>query len=90
MKRIILMMISAFMMFASVPAYADERTSAQKDECLLATKECKDIAESIHMKAEKLKTEIQKGNKLYTPEEILILKAKLKEAETALDNYLKD
>lgn len=90
MKRIILMMIPAFVMFASVPVYADEMTSAQKDECLLATKECKDIVDSVQKKAEKLKSEIEKGNKVYTPDEILTLKTKLKEVETILDNYLND
>lgn len=90
MKRTILTTVFAFVMFASVPVYAIDRTSAQKDECLLATKECKDIVDSVQKKAEKLKTEIEKGNKVYTPEEILTLKAKLKEVETILDNYLND
>lgn len=90
MKRIALIIISALVMFAGVPVYADTMTSAQKDECLLATKECKDIVDSIQKKAEKLKAEIEKGNKVYTNEEILTLKTKLQEVETTLDNYLND
>lgn len=90
MKRIILMVISAFVMFASVPVYADDTTTVKKDECLLATKECKDIVDSVQKKAEKLRAAIEKGDKVYTPEEINTLKVKLMEAETILDNYLND
>ena len=77
-------------MFASVPVYADDTTKVQKDECLLASKECKDIVDSVQKKAEKLRAAIEKGDKVYTPEEINTLKIKLMEAETILDNYLND
>lgn len=90
MKRIIFMIITAFVMFASVPLYADEAPNPKKDECLLASKECKDIIDSVQKKAEKLKIEIEKGRKVYTPEEIETLKTKLKEADAILDNYLND
>ena len=91
MKRIIFMLFATFMMFASIPVYAkDTTTITQKNQCVLASKECKGIVDSIQMKAEKLKTEIEKGTKVYTPEEMDKLNAKLKEAETMLDNYLND
>lgn len=91
MKRIFPMLFATLMMFASIPVYAkDTSTNTQKDECVLASKDCKGIVDSIQMKAEKLKTEIEKGTKVYTPEEIYKLKEKLKEAETMLDNYLND
>lgn len=91
MKRIIFMFFATFMMFASIPVDAkDTTTNKQKDQCVLASKECTDIVDSIQKKSEKLKTEIEKGTKIYTPEEMDTLKAKLKEAETILDNYLND
>jgi len=91
MKRIIFMMIAASVMLASASVYAnDTTTNTQKDECVLASKECKGIVDSIQKKAEKLKAEIEKGTKVYTTEEINKLKEKLKEAEAILDNYLND
>lgn len=85
------MLFATFMMFATIPVYAkDASANTQKDECVLASKECKGIVDSIQMKAEKLKTEIEKGTKVYTLEEINKLKEKLKEVETLLDNYLND
>lgn len=96
MNRIIFMLLATLMMFASVPVYAQDATTniqtsnMQKDECVLASKECKGIVDSIKKKAEKLNTEIEKGTKVYTPDELKTLKTKLKEAETLLDNYLND
>ena len=89
MKRIIFLLFATFL-FVS-PAYAkDTTTDMQKNQCVLASKDCKGIVDSIQMKSEKLKIEIEKGTKVYTPEEMDKLKAKLKEAETMLDNYLND
>ena len=88
MKRIIFMAMAAFLMSASVPVYADNMTNAQKDECLLVSKECKSSVDSIQQKIEKLKAEINKGAKVYSPGEIKKLNDKLKEAETLVDNLL--
>jgi len=64
-------------------------TKEEKDQCLLASKGCKDQVDSIQVKIKKLQKEIKKGNKVYSTDEVKKLNDKLKEAETLLDNLLK-
>lgn len=87
MKRIIIIMLAAFITSASVPAFAEDMKSS-KDECLLASKGCKDEVDSIQTKIKKLQTEINKGTKVYSADEIKKLDAKLKEANQILDNLM--
>ncbi|MFZ2948628.1 MAG: hypothetical protein WA003_04000 [Desulfuromonadaceae bacterium] len=90
MKRIALLVIALFMMSVSVPVFAaDEMTKEQKDECLLESKNCMNQIDSIHEKIEKIQGEIQKGNKVYSAEELKKLNDKLKEANDMLDNLMK-
>ena len=89
MKRIAILVMAAFMMSAVVPAFAADMTKDQKDQCLLASKECKNEADSIQQKIKKLNAEIKKGKKVYSADEIKKLNAKLKEAEDMLDNMMK-
>jgi len=76
-------------MSASMPVYADTMTKEQKDQCLLASKGCKDEVDTIQQKIKKLNAEIKKGTKTYSADEINTLKSKLHEAEDLLDNLLK-
>jgi len=89
MRRIIFLIITAFVMSVSAPVYAD-MTKEEKDECLLASKNCKDAVDSIEKKIAKLNVEISKGTRVYTADEIAKLNAKLKEAEILLDTLLKN
>lgn len=89
MKRIVLMLMAASLMATSVPVFAAEMTKAQKDECLLASKGCAGEVDSIQTKIKKLNTEIKKGTKVYSADEIKKLDAKLKEAEAILDGLIK-
>lgn len=90
MKRIVIMLIAASMMATSVPVFAAEMmTKEAKDQCLLASKDCKNQVDSIQMKIKKLNTEIKKGTKVYSADEINKLNAKLKEAEAILDDLMK-
>ena len=89
MRRLIFMIIAAFVTSVSVPVYAD-MTKGEKDECLLVVDKCKDAVDSIQQKIAKLNAEVSKGTKVYTPEEIAKLNAKIKEAEVLLDNLLKN
>jgi len=89
MKRFTILLMAAFMISASVPVFAAEMTKEQKDQCLLASKECKTEVDSIQQKIKKLNAEIKKGNKAYSAEEIKKLGAKLQEAEAILDNLMK-
>lgn len=85
MKRMAMLLLAAFVMSLSAPVVAADMTAAQKDECLLASKNCKDAVDSIQQKMRKLQDEINKGEKVYSPEEIRKLNSKLKEAEEMLD-----
>jgi len=87
MKRIVIIMLAAFITSASVPAFAEDMKSS-KDECLLASKGCKDEVDSIQTKIKKLQTEINKGTKVYSADEIKKLDAKLKEANDILDKLI--
>lgn len=89
MKRIVLMLMAASLMATSVPVFAAEMmTKGAKDECLLASKDCKNQVDSIQTKIKKLNTEIKKGTKVYSADEIKKLNAKLKEAEAILDGLI--
>jgi peptidoglycan hydrolase CwlO-like protein len=85
MKRVVIVIMVAFMMSASVSVFAAETTNEQKDECLLASKNCQNSVDSIQQKIKKLQTAIQKGDKVYTPDEIKKLNDKLKDTEDMLD-----
>lgn len=89
MKKIAVLMIAVFSMSVAVPVFAAEMTKAQKDECLLASKACAGQADTIQQKIKKLNGEVKKGTKVYSPDEIKKLNAKLKEANDLLDNLLK-
>jgi uncharacterized membrane protein len=90
MKRIAMLVIALFMMSVSVPVFAaDEMTKEQKDECLLASKDCMGQIDTIHEKIVKLQGEINKGTKVYSAEELKKLNDKLKEANDLLDNLMK-
>ena len=85
MKRIIILTVAALVMSLSIPVLAAEMTSEQKDQCLLASKNCRRAVDSIQQKMTKLQNEINKCDKVYSPEEINKLEGKLKEVEDMLD-----
>jgi len=83
MKKMGMMLAAAIFMMSSVPAFA-EMTQAQKDECLLASKNCTSQVDDIYKRMHKLNKEIKKGTKVYTPEELKKLKDKLQETDDLL------
>jgi len=84
MRKIAILLLAAFLTTASVPVFAADMKGS-KDECLLASKGCQAEVDSIQQKIKKLNTEIKKGKKVYSAEEIKKLDAKLKEANALLD-----
>lgn len=88
MRKTAILLLAAFLTSVSMPVFAEEMKST-KDECLLASKNCKNEVDSIQKKIKKLQTEIKKGKKTYSAEEIKKLEDKLNEAEAMLDNMLK-
>ena len=89
MKKIAVLLCAAFMMSATVPAFAAEMTKEEKDQCLLASKGCATEVDSIQKKIKKLQAEITKGTKVYSATEIKKLQEKLDEADKMLDTMLK-
>ncbi len=90
MKRMVVRLVLAFACMGLSVAYADDKTmsTAQKDECLLVSKNCQNTSLSIQEKMKKLQEEINKGDKAYTADEIKKLESKLKETEKDLDILL--
>ncbi len=88
MKKMAVLLMAAFMMSATVPVFAAEMTKEEKDQCLLASKNCGMEVDTLQKKIRKLNAEIKKGKKVYSAEEIKKLQAKLKEAEDMVDTLL--
>ncbi|WP_243369977.1 hypothetical protein [Geotalea sp. SG265] len=88
MGKLSVMIISALWLATTVPAYGADTTKDQKDECLLASKNCASQVDSIQKKIKKLNAEIKKGNRVYSPEELKRLQTKLAEANDMLDTLL--
>ena len=84
MKKSVLFVIATLVMSSAVPVFA-----TQKDECLLASKNCKDQTDSIQQKIQKLQHAIKQGKKVYTPAELKKLQDKLNETNQLLDDMLK-
>ena len=87
MKKAAVMILAAFALTATVPAFA-QMTKEEKDQCLLASKNCSTEVNSIQQKIKKLNAEIKKGKKVYTADELKKLQDKLKEADDLLDEML--
>jgi len=88
MKKVAVMALAAFMMAVTAPAMAAEMTKEEKDQCLLASKNCATEVDSIQKKIKKLQAEVKKGKKVYTADELKKLQDKLNEAEALLDGLL--
>lgn len=65
-----------------------DQLTPQKDECLLAARNCGNSVISIQDKIERLKEEIAKGRAVYTREELNKLQQKLDEVNKTLDFLL--
>jgi len=66
MKKTILMLAASIFMLSAVPAFS-EMTKAEKNECLLASKNCTEQVDDIYKRMHKLNREIKKGTRVYTP-----------------------
>jgi len=90
MKKVLIAVLTAFALSATTMAFAaDAPQASTKDECLLASKGCMNEVDSIHQRMKKINTEIKKGKKVYSAEELKKLEQKLKEANEILKNLEK-
>lgn len=88
MKRILALCVAATLVASPVLATHHEMSKEQKDQCLLASKECKGEVDTLQKKMKKLDAEIKKGKKVYSAEELKKLETKLEEANKMLDTLL--
>ena len=85
MKKVLIAVLTAFALSATTMAFAaDAPKTGAKDECLLASKDCKDQVDSIQQKIKRINTEIKKGKKVYSAEDLKKLQQKLKETDEIL------
>ncbi|MBT1074297.1 hypothetical protein [Geobacter grbiciae] len=89
MKKMAVLLMAAFMMSATVPVFAAQMTKEEKDQCLLASKNCGMEVDTLQKKIKKLNAEIKKGKKVYSTDEIKKLQQKLDEANALLDDIMK-
>jgi len=90
MKKVLIAVLTAFALSSTAMAFAaDAPQTTTKDECLLASKGCMNEVDSIQQKLKKINTEIKKGKKVYSVEELKKLELKLKEANEILKNLEK-
>ncbi|MDR3579979.1 MAG: hypothetical protein P4L44_08465 [Oryzomonas sp.] len=91
MKRYAMAAVTALMVSASFPVFAEEPASNAenaKDECVLAAKNCRDAVDSLQQSIAKLNREIARGNKVYSPEDLRRLNEKLNEANDLMSKML--
>lgn len=89
MKRIAIIIptLAAAIIINAIPALSEEGTTiggqeeitTQRDECLLLALNCPDSVDSIQQRINKLQGEINKGNDVYSKEELEKLNNKLNE-----------
>lgn len=83
MRKMAMILAAGLFMLSSVPAFAEEAPT-QKDECLLASRNCMNQVDDIKTRIYKLDQEIKKGTRVYTPQELKKLQDKLKETSDIL------
>lgn len=90
MKKILIAILTAAALSTTTMAFAaDAPIAGSKDECLIASKNCKDQVDSIQQRMDKINREIKKGKKVYSAEELKKLELKLKEANEILKSLEK-
>ena len=88
MGKLVFMLSAVLLMTSAVPAFA-QMSQTEKDECLLASKNCVNQVDDIQAKMRKLDNEIKKGTRVYTPEEMNRLREKLRETQELLKSMEK-
>jgi predicted translin family RNA/ssDNA-binding protein len=82
MRKALPIFVAAMLMASTVPAFAENDT--QKDECLIASRNCVNQVDDIYKRMHRLDKEIKKGKRVYTREELARLQEKLTETQELL------
>jgi len=64
----------------------DSAGEAQKDECLLASMNCRESVDSIQQRIDRINREIRKGTNVYTNQELRSLEFQLRDAVQTLED----
>lgn len=83
MRAAAMSLLAAFLFLSVAPAWA-EMAQEQKDECLVASRNCMNQVDDIQKRIHRLNKEIKKGNRTYDPAELKKLQQKLKETNDTL------
>ncbi len=83
MKKLAIIVLSAFLTAAALPVYAD--TAQEQETCAIAANNCLNKADILQKRINRLKAQISKGEKKYSMEEMKMLEKKLQEAMDQLD-----
>jgi uncharacterized protein YlxW (UPF0749 family) len=84
MKKGVIFVLAAFMLSATVPAFAQE-THHQKVECALAAQNCLNVVNILQKRINDINAEIEKGNTKYSEEDVKELQKQLMETQALLD-----
>jgi len=84
MTRLAITLSAAALFLSTAPAFAQPQTQGEKDECMLASRNCTDQVDDIYKRMHRLDREIRKGKRVYTQEELRKLQIKLTETQELL------
>jgi Skp family chaperone for outer membrane proteins len=84
MKKSVGIILAAFMVAVSVPAFAAEPSNQEQVICNLASKNCLSYSQAIEKKMKKVKEDMKKG-KTYSAEDLQKIEKKLKEVQDMVD-----
>ena len=85
MKKLIFFALTALLMLNCFPAFAQE-TPQDQYLCKLQAGNCLKRADVVQRKMKKMETEIKKGKKSYSAEDLKKIEDKLNEVEKMLDD----
>lgn len=88
MKKSIFLLAALFCMSAAVPTFGG-MTSEQRDECVLASRNCNNAVDDIQTQMRRISKEIDKGTAVYSPQELKKLESKLSEVKELLNDMEK-
>lgn len=89
MKKMLFILAAAMLTTSTAPAFAQPVDSSQKDECMLASKNCVNQVDDIYKRMHRLDREIRKGKRVYTQKELNALQQKLTETQDLLKSMEK-
>ena len=88
MRILTLFIAAALTLTTTLPSFA-QMTQGEKDECMLASRNCTDQVDDIYKRMHRLDKEIKKGKRVYTRAELQALQDKLTETQNLLKSMEK-